>query len=195
MRKTQKIGVALSFAAVIFAVSPAVISHHTMIHNVAYVTSPPINYQPMTKEYEQRIIAINNEHVAHVYHLDHVAHMQIIKPIIVQPVAQPVSQPITQPVAAGLYSCTMLESLWESVGGNPAYAFIAAEIATAESGGNPNAISPTDDYGLWQINASHGSMASLNPTINAQSAVAISDDGTNWTPWTTYTSGAYIGQC
>ena len=73
---------------------------------------------------------------------------------------------------------------------------MAAEIATAESGGNPYAVSPTDDIGLWQINLpSWGSEASTNPVVNARAAVSISDDGTNWGPWTTYTSGAYIGRC
>ena len=72
---------------------------------------------------------------------------------------------------------------------------MAAEIAMAESGGNPNAISPTDDYGLWQINASNGALATLNPYENARSAIILSDDGTNWDPWTTYTSGAYSGRC
>jgi LysM repeat protein len=96
---------------------------------------------------------------------------------------------------SGTLSCTGLEELWEEAGGPQAEAFTAAEIAMAESGGNPNAISPTDDYGLWQINASHGALATLNPLGNAKAAVIISDDGTNWTPWTTYTSGDYVGRC
>ena len=65
----------------------------------------------------------------------------------------------------------------------------------AESGGNPNAISPTADYGLWQINASHGAEATLDPLGNAEAAVAISSDGANWGPWTTFTTGAYSGRC
>ncbi|HUN35989.1 MAG TPA: LysM peptidoglycan-binding domain-containing protein [Trebonia sp.] len=96
---------------------------------------------------------------------------------------------------SGQYSCSSLEELWDQAGGNPAEAFIAAEIATAESGGNPNAISPTADYGLWQINASNGSLATLDPYENAKSAIDLSDDGANWGAWTTYTSGAYIGRC
>jgi len=95
----------------------------------------------------------------------------------------------------GMYSCSGLEQLWDQAGGNSADAFMAAEIAMAESGGNPNAISPTADYGLWQINASNGSLATLNPYQNAQSAITLSDDGTNWGPWTTYGSGAYSGKC
>ncbi|WP_187366548.1 transglycosylase SLT domain-containing protein [Trebonia kvetii] len=99
------------------------------------------------------------------------------------------------PAPQGSYSCSALEQLWDSAGGNPSDAFMAAEIAMAESGGNPNAISPTSDYGLWQINASNGSLATLDPYANAKSAIALSGNGTNWGPWTTYTSGAYSGKC
>jgi hypothetical protein len=95
----------------------------------------------------------------------------------------------------GQYSCSSLEQLWDQAGGNPSDAFMAAEIAMAESGGNADAISPTDDYGLWQINVSNGSLATLDPYANAKSAIDLSDDGTNWDAWTTYTSGAYMGRC
>jgi soluble lytic murein transglycosylase-like protein len=158
----------------------------------------------------------HTEHVAHIKHVEHVNYLKYLD-TITRPVstiqspplppvqsAPPASTPplrnTSAPVApvyapVGDYSCSALESLWVSVGGNPADEFIAAQIATAESGGNPDAISPTDDYGLWQINASHGAQATLNPTLNAEAAVAISSDGTNWTPWTTYTSGIYASEC
>jgi LysM repeat protein len=97
--------------------------------------------------------------------------------------------------SAGTYSCGSLESLWEHAGGSAGEAGMAASIAMAESGGNPNAISPTDDFGLWQINASHGAEATLNPLGNAEAAVSISGNGSNWGAWTTYTSGAYSGHC
>jgi LysM repeat protein len=96
---------------------------------------------------------------------------------------------------SGTLSCSGLEQLWEDAGGNPADAFMAAEIAMAESSGNQYALSPTDDYGYWQINISNGSLATFNALGNARSAVILSQDGTNWDPWTTYTSGAYVGQC
>jgi LysM repeat protein len=102
---------------------------------------------------------------------------------------------IGQSAPQGRYSCSSLESLWEQAGGSPAHALMAAEIARAESSGNPNAISPTDDFGLWQINASNGALATLNPYENARSAIILSHDGTNWDPWTTYHIGAYYGQC
>jgi LysM repeat protein len=97
--------------------------------------------------------------------------------------------------SAGAYSCGGLESLWEQAGGSAGEAVMAASIAMAESGGNPNAISPTNDYGLWQINGSHGAQATLNPLGNAEAAVSISGNGSSWGAWTTYTSGAYSGRC
>jgi LysM repeat protein len=96
---------------------------------------------------------------------------------------------------SGTLSCSGLEQLWTDAGGSPSAAFMAAEIAMAESGGNQYALSPTDDYGYWQINASNGSLATFNPYGNARAAITLSDDGTNWSPWTTYTSGAYVGRC
>jgi LysM repeat protein len=97
---------------------------------------------------------------------------------------------------SGTLGCTGLEQLWEAAGGSSAEAFTAAEIAMAESGGRQYALSPTNDYGYWQINGSHGpAQATFNPMGNARAAVAISDDGRNWSPWTTYTSGAYEGRC
>ena len=75
-------------------------------------------------------------------------------------------------------------------------AFMAAEIAMAESGGNQYALSPTNDYGYWQINGSHGpALATFNPIGNANAAIIISNDGSNWDPWTTYVTGAYQGRC
>ncbi|MBV9092801.1 MAG: LysM peptidoglycan-binding domain-containing protein [Streptosporangiaceae bacterium] len=96
---------------------------------------------------------------------------------------------------SGTLSCSGLEALWEQAGGSPGAAFMAAEIAMAESGGQQDALSPSDDYGYWQINASHGPLATFDALGNARAAVAISDNGTNWTPWTTYVTGAYQGRC
>jgi len=97
--------------------------------------------------------------------------------------------------SAGTYSCRGLEALWEEAGGSAGQAAMAASIAMAESGGDANAISPTDDFGLWQINASHGSEATLDPLGNARAAIDISGNGSNWGAWTTFTSGVYSGRC
>ena len=97
---------------------------------------------------------------------------------------------------SGTLGCSGLEALWEAAGGSHSEAFMAAEIAMAESGGNQYALSPTNDYGYWQINGSHGpAQATFNPIGNAKAAIAISSNGTNWYPWTTYVTGAYRGRC
>jgi LysM repeat protein len=97
---------------------------------------------------------------------------------------------------SGNLSCSGLEALWKAAGGAPGSAFIAAEIAMAESGGRQYAHSPTNDFGYWQINGGHGpALATYNPMGNARAAIAISSNGRNWRPWTTYVTGAYRGRC
>lgn len=88
-----------------------------------------------------------------------------------------------------------------------ARAVTAAAIAMAESGGNPNAHNatpPDDSYGLWQINML-GSLGPArravyrlsantdlyDPATNARVMSAISKQGQDFGPWSTYTSGAY----
>jgi len=94
-------------------------------------------------------------------------------------------------------------------------------IVKAESGGRANAYNPTgmdDSYGLFQINMENndprnpgmgtkrneaylkkyasigytGPESLKDPYINAQIAYDISKGGTNFKPWTTYTSGKYL---
>jgi hypothetical protein len=75
----------------------------------------------------------------------------------------------------------------------------ATAIALAESSGNPNAAGdPTlgGSYGLWQINlAAHPeytAQALYDPQTNANAAYAIySAAGGQFTPWTTFNTGAY----
>ena len=80
----------------------------------------------------------------------------------------------------------------------------ATAIAMAESSGNPQADNTTDphggSFGLWQINGVHapGGNATpswinemFNPMNNAAEAYSVSSQGTNFQPWSTYTSGAY----
>jgi len=137
--------------------------------------------------------AAHEAHLAHLAHLNHSSgHASSASHTSTTAVETAHTTPTT---SHGSYSCSALESLWEEAGGSSGTAFMAAEIATAESGGNPNAVSPTDDFGLWQINGSHGSMATLDPLGNARAAISISDGGHDWGAWTTYTSGAYSGRC
>jgi hypothetical protein len=109
----------------------------------------------------------------------------------------PVENWISQETSSS--SCKSLEQLWEDNGGSSSTAYVAAEIAMAESSGNQYATdydkNRTVDRGYWQINSIWGSMSSFDPDTNAKAAIQISSDGQNWSQWTTYTSGAYIGQC
>ena len=96
---------------------------------------------------------------------------------------------------SGTLSCPGLKELWEQAGGSDAQAFMAASIAMAESSGQQFATGAAGERGYWQINPDHGSLSTYDPLGNAKAAVIISDDGANWTPWTTFTSGAYLGRC
>lgn len=94
-----------------------------------------------------------------------------------------------------------LEAEWIDAGGPPALAAIAAAIAEAESGGNPNAVNPNDNngaqssYGLWQISNGTHQPPDPNwaiPGSNALLAVAKwQGAGKSFSPWGTYNSGAY----
>lgn len=103
-------------------------------------------------------------------------------------------------------SSSQLVLLAHNAGLDWSQAAIAAAIAKAESGGNAGAHNgnpPDDSYGLWQINL-YGDLfrdrctnkgwcpnTLIDPTTNAQAMYAISGGGHSWTPWSTYTNGAY----
>lgn len=93
------------------------------------------------------------------------------------------------------YNYAQLEGVWIQAGGSAQTAAMAAAIAMAESGGNSAAqdldSNGTVDRGLWQINSVNGSQSTFDVMGNARAAVAISNNGTNWNPWTTFTSGKY----
>ncbi len=106
-----------------------------------------------------------------------------------------VSTAATTTNLSGTLSCSGLEALWVEAGGSPAVEVTAASIAMAESGGNQFATGTVGERGYWQINPVNGSLSTYDPYGNARAAVIMSGDGTNWSPWTTYTSGAYAGRC
>lgn len=84
---------------------------------------------------------------------------------------------------------------------------IAVAVAMAESSGRTdayNGIAPDASYGLWQINmignlgparrAAWGLSSNeqlFDPATNARAAYAVSNGGSNWRPWATYTNGSY----
>lgn len=104
---------------------------------------------------------------------------------------------MTSGIAAGnvRYSYAQLQGIWEQAGGNAQASAMAAAIAMAESGGNSAAYdldsNGSIDRGLWQINSVHGAQSTYDVMGNARAAVSISNNGTNWSPWVTYQTGAY----
>lgn len=86
---------------------------------------------------------------------------------------------------------------------------VAAAVGMAESGGNAaahntNASTGDNSYGLWQINmlgamgparrAAYGLKSNddlFNPKVNAQVMSAMSKQGQDFSPWSTYKNGAY----
>jgi LysM repeat protein len=107
------------------------------------------------------------------------------------------SQPSTTTTTnlSGTLSCSGLEALWVSAGGSAAVEVTAASIAMAESGGNQFATGTVGERGYWQINPVNGALSTYDAYGNARAAVIMSGNGANWSPWTTYTSGAYSGRC
>lgn len=90
-----------------------------------------------------------------------------------------------------IYNFGQLETLWRQGGGSALTAPMAAAVALAESGGNSDEVSKTNDWGIWQIN--NGGQAMLNPLANAQRAVSMSGNGANWRPWCSAWSDSYCG--
>ncbi len=92
-----------------------------------------------------------------------------------------------------------LEQLWIQAGGDPGKAGLAAAIAQAESSGNQGATNHntngSTDYGYWQINSVHTQydqgLLTSDGLYNAKAAVQISNNGKDFTPWTTFNDGAY----
>jgi Transglycosylase SLT domain/LysM domain len=82
----------------------------------------------------------------------------------------------------GTYSYSGLKRMWTAAGGSPATADRAACIAEHESSGRPNAISPSNCYGLWQ---EMGRPEARDPATSARIAVSMSHGGTNWSAWST----------
>lgn len=94
---------------------------------------------------------------------------------------------------------SQLEGVWIDAGGQRSLAPMMAAIALAESGGQTNALNPSDNngkqssFGLWQISTgTHIPPSSTwsDPLTNARLAIGkLKSQGL--TAWGTYSSGAY----
>jgi len=161
-------------------------------------TAPQVRTVPMSHHTSESAHRLHVERL-HYLHMRHLAHERELRAERLRHVRP--SQRVTvasyhgHTGLSGTLSCRGLQELWVSAGGNPGSAFIASEIAVAESGGNQFATGAAGERGYWQINPDHGSLSTYDPYGNARAAIVISDDGRNWSPWTTYTHGLYVGRC
>ena len=156
-----------------------------MLHALLYVVA----LQHMNKH------ELHRHHVVHMerLHEEHLAHKRRLYLAHWSNAAVHVSEPRTN--LGGTLGCTGLEALWQSAGGSHSAAFVAAEIAMAESGGRQYATGAAGERGYWQIHPDHGALSTYSAYGNARAAIIISSNGVNWSPWTTYVSGAYLGRC
>lgn len=108
--------------------------------------------------------------------------------------ARPMTPPTRPPSGGGHLTLAELRALAASVGfPDPD---VAAAVAMAESGGNPFAVGDEGtSFGLWQIHTpAHPEFEAsrlLDASYNAHAALLISQSGADWTPWTTFRTGAY----
>jgi hypothetical protein len=93
-----------------------------------------------------------------------------------------------------------LMTLWTANGGSAATADIAAAIGMAESSGNSSATSANPDggtnVGVWQLDtkgvgAGYSIDQLKDPNTNARITVMHTSNGTNWSAWETWHTGAY----
>ncbi len=105
--------------------------------------------------------------------------------------------------SSGALSPAQVEGVWIAAGGPANVAPTAAAIADAESTDIPSNIQQgqpygTTGWGLWQITPGNSEpqfgvdQALLVPINNARAAVAKYTAANGFSPWTTYTSGAYL---
>jgi Lysozyme like domain len=108
------------------------------------------------------------------------------------------------PAVSGAYTLAALETLWTSQGGSSNTAFEAANIAMAESSGEPAVTSSNPDggtnVGLWQLDtkgvgAGYTVAQLQDPATNARITIMATANGTNWSEWAdaVVSNGVYTG--
>jgi len=101
---------------------------------------------------------------------------------------------------AAVMTKDQIKALWTGNGGSAGTANVAAAVAMQESSGRTGVTSPNPDggtnVGLWQLDtrgvgAGHSVAQLQDPATNARITIMGSANGTNWSHWEAYTSGAY----
>jgi Lysozyme like domain len=123
------------------------------------------------------------------------------------PLAKEATPPLVLPGPAARLAPERIYAYGRGAGFSPDKAVTATAIALAESDGRPRAHNPNppdDSYCLMQINMLgplgparrarfrlHSNADLYDPATCMRVAYAISAEGSNWQPWTTYTRGTY----
>ena len=94
-----------------------------------------------------------------------------------------------------------IAGMWKGAGGSDSTCTVAVAVSLAESGGDCSAQNiNTDshhsiDRGLWQINdywhPEISNQCAYDCACNAKGALSISSGGSDFSPWSTFNSGAY----
>lgn len=122
--------------------------------------------------------------------------------------APPVPAPPPAPAGPGVvWTEAQLQAALQAQGLTPAHAHVGAAIAEAESGGRSDAVhlcpprcdpgqGPEESWGAWQLNRAAHPWVSVACAVSlacaAHAVAVISGWGADWTPWSTYGSGAYL---
>lgn len=102
--------------------------------------------------------------------------------------------------SGGTLSKAEIASLWTSNGGAASKANVAAAVAMQESSGRTGVTSHNPDggtnVGLWQLDtkgvgAGHSVAQLQDAATNARITIMATANGTNWSKWAAYTTGAY----
>lgn len=117
------------------------------------------------------------------------------------PVQQTLTASGTSPTSTGgskALTFDQVENYWIQAGGNPQSAAMAAAVADAESGLNPNAsrVNPdgTVGVGLWLVPQNGTPPGSTDPLASARATLQLSNNGTDWTQWCSTWSDNNCGQ-
>jgi Lysozyme like domain len=89
--------------------------------------------------------------------------------------------------SSGALTLAEAENYWIQAGGNPQAAQMAAAVADASSGLNPNITRTNPDgsvsVGLWLLPSNGTPPGSTDPVANARAAIQLSNNGTDWSQW------------
>ena len=108
---------------------------------------------------------------------------------LTQTATKPSKKPTTKPTAtsSGGMKYDQVENIWMQAGGSPQAAAMAAAVADASSGLNPNATRTNPDktisVGLWLVPKNGVPPGSTDPMANARAAIQLSKNGTDWSQW------------